>query len=71
MRREEFFRNIVLILRSQAWQRAKAELLGMLSTFWPSVEMGHDELEAFDITDKLIREFIANMEGEEDICPGQ
>lgn len=54
--------NLYRTLRSQAWQRAKGEILSMLHTYW-----GRDQQECFEELNKALWSFINRMENELDI----
>lgn len=48
-------KQIIQILRDQAWSRAKGELESLLDTYY-------DDKDSFEISDVLIRDFIKEFE---------
>ena len=50
--------KITVVLRAQAWERAKGELKSMLQTFYPD----HKNTGQFDELSEAIEEFIVKIE---------
>lgn len=53
--------QIARILHTQAWCRAKGELMSMLCTTWPNYKNPSD---SFDRFNKLVEEFVEKVEEE-------
>lgn len=54
--------NVIRILRSQAWERAKGELNAVLQTYISGAKSTQDG--PFEKMDKLVADFINTVEGD-------
>jgi hypothetical protein len=52
---------ILRVLRTQAWQRAKGEMMSILETYY-------GELETFESAEYAIKDFIEKMEADADVA---
>jgi len=52
---------ILRVLRTQAWQRAKGELMSILETYY-------GELESFEAAEYAIKELVEKMEMDADVA---
>lgn len=55
--------TILLTMRTMAWGRAKGELQGVLSTYWPSYRNDGSKIDqGYDLASKEIKRFIKKMD---------
>lgn len=56
-------RNLSTSMRLMAWERAKGELRGILTTYWPSYYSDGKEVdEGFDSVNEKIQQFIEELD---------